>query len=269
MKASICSRYIRRRSSGAGPGKFAFSPDANLTEESEFLTPENKIKLAQEWFPFFDLRKRFLLEKSPPNILVDPISAERFPELLDSASLTASGRRFAGHGKVESYRAGFTGGTLAGGARDVREGPPHLRRVMSIKYEKLISQPFETISTIYKFLGLDTHPTTFEATSEHNKKYFAQWNALKKIRSRALPSRSASRSSSPACARSDTAWKTWICCKRHVGQTRADRGRPSFFVVCRVRDFGQTTQNDRLPTRLSSYRAGGVYRFGICQPRYE
>jgi hypothetical protein len=55
----------------------------------------------------------------------------------------------------------------------------HLRRVMTIKYENLISQPFETIGTIYKFLGLDPHPTTFEATSEHNKKYFGQWLALK------------------------------------------------------------------------------------------
>jgi hypothetical protein len=49
-----------------------------------------------------------------------------------------------------------------------------------VKYETLISQPFETISTIYKFMGLEPHPTTFEATSEHNKKYFAQWNALAK-----------------------------------------------------------------------------------------
>jgi len=57
---------------------------------------------------------------------------------------------------------------------------PHLRRVMTVKYETLISQPFATLSTVYKFLGLDPHPTTFEASSEHNKKYFGQWLALAK-----------------------------------------------------------------------------------------
>ena len=51
---------------------------------------------------------------------------------------------------------------------------------MTVKYETLISQPTPTLATIYEFLGLAPHPTTFEATSEHNKKYFAQWQALAK-----------------------------------------------------------------------------------------
>src|ERR1700733_15759578 len=32
-----------------GPGRFAFSPGAHMTEESALLTPENKAKLATEW----------------------------------------------------------------------------------------------------------------------------------------------------------------------------------------------------------------------------
>jgi hypothetical protein len=52
-----------------GPGKFAFEPEAHLTEESALLTDENKAKLAFEWFSYLDLSKRFLLEKSPPNII--------------------------------------------------------------------------------------------------------------------------------------------------------------------------------------------------------
>jgi hypothetical protein len=49
---------------------------------------------------------------------------------------------------------------------------------MTVKYETLISEPAATLAVVYKFLGLEPHPTTFEATSEHNKKYFAQWRAL-------------------------------------------------------------------------------------------
>jgi len=52
-----------------GPGKFAFAPEAHMTEESALLTPENKILLPQQWFPFWDLTKRYLLEKSPPNLI--------------------------------------------------------------------------------------------------------------------------------------------------------------------------------------------------------
>jgi len=55
----------------------------------------------------------------------------------------------------------------------------HLKRVMTVKYETLISQPIPTLTTIYKFLGLEPHPTTtFQATSEHNQKYFAKWREL-------------------------------------------------------------------------------------------
>lgn len=55
---------------------------------------------------------------------------------------------------------------------------PYLRRAMTVKYETLISQPAQTLAKIYQSLGLEPHPTTFEATSEHNQKYFAQWRGM-------------------------------------------------------------------------------------------
>jgi hypothetical protein len=145
-----------------GPGKFAFSPDANLTEESEFLTPENKTRLALEWFPFFDLSKRFLLEKSPPNILWTRFLQSVFPN---------------------SWFVIIERHPVAVSLATEKWSPTGLASLVEhwlVAHETLISQPFAVISTIYKFLGLDPHPTTFEATSEHNKKYFAQWLALAK-----------------------------------------------------------------------------------------
>jgi Sulfotransferase family len=161
-----------------GPGKFAFSPDANLTEESEFLTPESKTRLALEWFPFFDLSKRFLLEKSPPNILWTRFLQSVFPNswfvIIERhpVAVTLATEKWSPTGLpslVEHWLVAH---------ETFEKDRPHLRRVMTIKYENLISQPFETISTIYKFMGLDPHPTTFQATSEHNQKYFAKWRAL-------------------------------------------------------------------------------------------
>jgi len=161
-----------------GPGKFAFSPDANLKEDSEFLTPENKTKLAKEWFPFFDLSKRFLLEKSPPNILWTRflqavfqnsyfVIIERHPVAVSLAT-----EKWSPTGMVSLVEHWLVA------HETFEKDRPHLRRVMTVKYETLISQPYPTLSIIYKFLGLDPHPTTFEATSEHNKKYFAQWREL-------------------------------------------------------------------------------------------
>lgn len=40
-----------------------------MTETSDKLTDENRLSLFRSWAKFWDLRKPFLLEKSPPNIL--------------------------------------------------------------------------------------------------------------------------------------------------------------------------------------------------------
>lgn len=163
-----------------GPGKFAFDPDANLTEQSEFLTPENKTKLATEWFPYFDLTKRYLLEKSPPNILwtrflqsVFPNSSfviiERHPVAVSLATEKWSPTGY--QSLVEHWLVAH---------ETFERDRAHLKHVMTIKYENLISQPLETLTTIYKFLDLGPHPTTFQATSEHNQRYFAKWVELAK-----------------------------------------------------------------------------------------
>ena len=161
-----------------GPGKFAFSPDANLTEESEFLTPESKTKLALEWFPFFDLSKRFLLEKSPPNILwtrlLQAVFENSYFVIIERhpVAVALATEKWSPTGLTSLVEHWLV-------AHEIFEKDrPHLRRVMTIKYENLIAQPFAAISTVYKFLGLSPHPTTFEATSEHNKKYFARWLTL-------------------------------------------------------------------------------------------
>jgi hypothetical protein len=161
-----------------GPGKFAFSPDAHLTEESEFLTPENKTRLAYEWFPFFDLAKRYLLEKSPPNILWTRFLQSVFPNSSfviiqrHPVAVSLATEKWSPTGLTSLVEHWLVAHEIFDKDR------AHLKRVMTIKYETLISEPPATLGTIYNFLELEPHPTTFEATSEHNKKYFAQWRAL-------------------------------------------------------------------------------------------
>ena len=163
-----------------GPGKFAFSPDAHLTEQSGLLTVENKAKLAVQWFPYWDLSKHFLLEKSPPNLIWTRFLQSAFPNTSfviierHPVAVSLATEKWSPTGLpslVEHWLAAHE--TFAADL-------PHLRRIMTIKYETLVSDPASTLRQIYAFLGMEPHPTTFAATTEHNQRYFAQWAELKK-----------------------------------------------------------------------------------------
>jgi hypothetical protein len=163
-----------------GPGKFAFASEAHMTEESELLTPENKTLLAAQWFPYWDLTKRYLLEKSPPNLIwmrflqsVFPnssyVAIERHPVAVSLA--TEKWSSTALNSLVEHWLVAH---------ETFEQDRPHLRHIMVVKYENMVADPAGTLPVIYKFLGLETAPTTFEPTTEHNQRYFAKWNELAK-----------------------------------------------------------------------------------------
>ncbi|MGA2588284.1 MAG: sulfotransferase [Bryobacteraceae bacterium] len=158
-----------------GPGSFAFSPGAHLTEESELLTPDNKAQLALDWFPYWDLSKRYLLEKSTPNILMTRFLQSAFPQtyfvtivrhpVAVSLATTKWSTRSL-DSLIEHWLV----------AHEIAEADQkHLKRAVTVKYETLIAAPDAALSKIYAVLGVEPHPTTFEATTEHNQRYFAQW----------------------------------------------------------------------------------------------
>jgi hypothetical protein len=162
-----------------GPGKFAFSPEAHLTEQSELLTVENKAKLAVQWFPYWDLSKHFLLEKSPPNLIWTRFLQSAFPNssfvIIERhpVAVSLATEKWSPTGLpslIEHWLAAHE--TFAADRA-------HLRRVMTIKYETLVSDPMPVLREIYAFLGVPPHPTSFEASTEHNQRYFAQWSELR------------------------------------------------------------------------------------------
>jgi len=163
-----------------GPGSFAFAPEAHLTESSELLTPGNKAQLAVDWFPYWDLGKRYLLEKSPPHLLmtrflqsVFPSSSfviiVRHPVAVSLATTKWSTRSL--DSLIEHWLV----------AQETFETDrPHLQRVMTVKYETLVEEPAATLRKIYAFLGVAPRETSFQATTEHNQRYFAQWLEMAK-----------------------------------------------------------------------------------------
>lgn len=163
-----------------GPGKFAFSPDAHLTEQSELLTVENKAKLAVQWFPYWDLSKHLLLEKSPPNLVWTRFLQSAFPNssfvIIERhpVAVSLATEKWSPTGLPSLIEHWLVAHETYQADRS------HLRRVMTIKYETLVSEPASTLREIYAFLGVAPHPTTFAASTEHNQRYFAQWSALAK-----------------------------------------------------------------------------------------
>ncbi len=161
-----------------GPGSFAFSPGAHLTEDSDLLTEDNKAQLAIDWFPYWDLTKRFLLEKSPPNILMTRFLQSAFP----NTSFVTIVRHPVAVSLATTKWSTRTLDSLIEHwivAHEIYEADrPHLKREMTVKYETLIAEPEAKLREIYAFLGVEPHPTTFEATTEHNQKYFAQWREM-------------------------------------------------------------------------------------------
>jgi hypothetical protein len=162
-----------------GPGKFAFHPEAHMTEESEFLTEENKAKIARQWYKYWDLSKHFLLEKSPPNLLWTRFLQSAFPNSSfviiqrHPVAVTLATEKWSPTGLnslVEHWLV----------AHEIFEKDrPHLKHVMTLKHETLVSDPAGVLREVTRFLGVEPHQTTFQATSEHNQKYFKLWQELR------------------------------------------------------------------------------------------
>jgi len=62
-----------------GPGRFGFHPGAHLTEASDLVTADNRLRLFEEWKIHWDLSKPVLLEKSPPNLIRARFLQKLFP----------------------------------------------------------------------------------------------------------------------------------------------------------------------------------------------
>jgi len=161
-----------------GPGNFAFAPEAHLTEESELLTPENKAQLAADWFPYWDLSKSYLLEKSPPHLLMTRFLQSVFPNssfvilVRHPVAVSLATTKWSTRSLDSLIEHWLVAHEIAETDR------PYLRRAMTVKYETLVEEPAATLRQIYAFLGVAPHETSFEATTEHNQKYFAQWQDL-------------------------------------------------------------------------------------------
>jgi hypothetical protein len=160
-----------------GPGRFGFAKAAHLTEKSRLVTPENRDKVFTDWAIYWDLSKRCLLEKSPPNLIRTRFLQALFPNsyfvviIRHPIPVSLSTSKWTDC-SLDSLVKHWVH------CHDLFERDrPHLNRVLVIRYENLIQSTASLVAQIYKFLDL-TPCVPVPLNPAGSDGYFSNWRSL-------------------------------------------------------------------------------------------
>lgn len=175
-----------------GPGRFGFSPESHLTEESPLVSEGSAAALLDSWEPWWDMGRRVLVEKSPPNLVRTRFLQALFPEARfvvitrHPAAVSLATRKWSKTplSSLLSHWA-VCHDTFA-------SDRPHLRHVLAVSYEELIRSPADCLARVHEFLGLASSMPGHSLRPEGNDAYFARWRGMR-VRSRLLAARFESR----------------------------------------------------------------------------
>lgn len=176
--------YPTARSHG-GPGRFAFDPDAHLTEASPIATADNARRLFAEWSRHWDLDRPVLLEKSPPNLIRMRFLQALYPQarfvvIVRHPVVTALATR-----KLATTRLMRRTGRTAPLALTVRhwfaahrlllEDLPSVRSVHVLRWEDLVAEPQRQLAGIARFVGADGQADVPDLDPGVDDKYRREW----------------------------------------------------------------------------------------------
>ena len=157
-----------------GPGEFAFHPDAHLTEESELINERNKGLLLSQWGAYFDLQKKVLLEKSPPNLIRSRFLAKLFPNarfvflVRHPIAVSLATEKWSDKTITERLLHWLTAYSIM--LNDIK----HVPGCIVIRYEDLVQTPSSYLNQICKLTGIEQFSPD-EKIVNHNDKYFIEW----------------------------------------------------------------------------------------------
>ena len=159
-----------------GPGRFAFTDAAHLTETDPLVSLANREQLLREWGPWFDLDRTVLLEKSPPNLLRTRFLQALFP-----------GARFV---ILVRHPVAVSLATVKWSKTSVSELLDHwrvaqqrflddqakLENCLVLRYEDFVANPSPCLDAICRLCDIDAFVPQ-EPVRDHNARYFDVWNA--------------------------------------------------------------------------------------------
>jgi len=167
-----------------GSGRFAHRPEAHLTEASPLTSPANAQAMLDSWVPFWDTSRTFLVEKSPPNIIMGRFLQAQFPGsalivvVRHPVAVALSNKKWRRitstnprkfqslNQMVEHWLAAHT--ILAADA-------PHLDRLLVVHYERLIQSPDEELKRVQSLLGLSEPIDSSKLSRSHSDSYAERW----------------------------------------------------------------------------------------------
>ena len=179
--------YPKIRAYG-GMGRFADAPAAHLTASSPLVTDENAESLQRSWSRYWDLDKRFLLEKSPSNMIMGGFLQALFP---GSALLVVVRHPIAVALAMQKWnppvvaRNGRRRTSLARLVRHwlrahelLRQDAHDLRRLHVVRYEDLVANRDTEFSRIARFLELSQPIDATSLRTGINNEYQQAWDRL-------------------------------------------------------------------------------------------
>ncbi len=160
-----------------GPGKFAFDPEARLTEESGLVSPDAPQSLIEAWTPYWDASKSVLLEKSPPNLIRMRFLRALFPSarfimvLRHPIAVSLATRRWS-RTSLDSLMQHWLAAH-----RDLAEDAQRVGRTAVVRYEDLLADPDSQLDRLFAFLGLPRHEGRWEVRHGLNEAYFSSFTS--------------------------------------------------------------------------------------------
>jgi Sulfotransferase family len=170
--------YPPARANG-GPGRFALSPAAHLTEWSPLLTADTAGRLLEQWRPHWDLARPVLVEKSPSNLLMTRFLQGAFPDarfvmvVRHPAIVSLSTRKWARRRSLGALLDHWFAAH-----RLFEEDAASLRRLLVVKYEHLVGAPERTLAGIAAFLELEGGIPAGGLDTRRSAGYQRQWHEL-------------------------------------------------------------------------------------------
>lgn len=167
-----------------GAGRFASAAGAHLTESSPLAISANAGRLFDAWSPYWDLTRPYLVEKSPPNLIMTRFLQALFP----SSKLVILVR----HPLVVALSTAKWAGPQTSLSRLVEHwllahetflaDAAHLHDVHALKYEELVTDPERTLEDIGRFLGLSGSIPGGSLQPGRSNTYRDQWQSLAQSR---------------------------------------------------------------------------------------
>jgi len=163
-----------------GPHAFAWHPEMRLTEQSEWVSETNRQRLFEEWASHWDLSRRVLLEKSPPNIIKTRFLQALFPNSSFifimrhpvAACLALKAKAWNGSRRASLDRL-IEHWCLC--HEYMAEDLPFLRRTLVLRYEDFVAEPPECLDQVFALLSLPPISSDVEVHADMNRGYFEQW----------------------------------------------------------------------------------------------